>query len=167
MLVDYRRSGNIRSKTDALDALLLARYGEERHPPAWYPLPEEIGHLHNLLASRDDFLQMCVQETNRLKAGRLDAEAQSSRRAACGTLERLAKRAGNAYPSARPSLRDACLAVAASANHSWHRLVCGGTFARPSRRYPPLSQRGSRRLAGGLERPGARIRTHGAPSSAH
>jgi hypothetical protein len=56
VLVDYRRSCNIRSKTEVLDALLLARYGEERHPPAWHPLPEEIEHLRSLLASRDDFV---------------------------------------------------------------------------------------------------------------
>src|SRR5690348_6142006 len=39
VLVAYRKSVNMRSKTDALDARLLARYAWEYRPATWKPLP--------------------------------------------------------------------------------------------------------------------------------
>jgi transposase len=73
VLVDYRKSVNIRSKTDALDARLLARYAHEQHPHAWKPLPQEMQTLRYLLARREDVQHMLQQERNRLHAGRMDA----------------------------------------------------------------------------------------------
>ena len=73
VLVDYRKSVNIRSKTDALDARLLARYAQEQHPRAWKPLPPEMQTLRYLLARREDLQHMLQQERNRLHAGRMDA----------------------------------------------------------------------------------------------
>ena len=72
VLVDYRKSVNIRSKTDALDARLLARYAHEQHPHAWKPLPKEVQTLRFLLAHRQDVQHMLQQERNRLHAGRMD-----------------------------------------------------------------------------------------------
>lgn len=71
VLVDYRRSQNIRSKTDKLDAHLLARYAQEKQPRAYQPLPTEILSLRALLHHRDDVQQMLRQERNRLEAGRM------------------------------------------------------------------------------------------------
>ena len=71
VLVDYRRSQNIRSKTDKLDAHLLARYAQEKQPRAYKPLPAEILSLRTLLHHRDDVQQMHRQERNRLEAGRM------------------------------------------------------------------------------------------------
>ena len=70
VLVAYRATEQVRSKTDAADAQLLARYGREKQPPAWHPLPAEIQTLRALLAHRDDLKQMLQQERNRLEAGR-------------------------------------------------------------------------------------------------
>ncbi len=72
VLVDYRHSVNVRSKTDALDARLLARYAQERRPRAWKPLPPEMQTLRFLLARREDVQHMLQQERNRLHAGRMD-----------------------------------------------------------------------------------------------
>jgi len=77
VLVDYRKSVNIRSKTDALDARLLARYGWEYRPATWKPLPKEIQTLRFLLARREDVQHMLQQERNRLHAGRMDAWIRS------------------------------------------------------------------------------------------
>lgn len=71
VLVDYRRSQNIRSKTDKLDAHLLARYAQEKQPRAFKPLPAEIVNLRALLHHRDDVQHMLRQERNRLEAGRM------------------------------------------------------------------------------------------------
>jgi transposase len=77
VLVDYRKSINIRSKTDALDARLLARYAYEQRPRAWKPLPPEMQTLRYLVARREDVQQMLQQERNRLHAGRMDAWIRS------------------------------------------------------------------------------------------
>src|SRR5688572_19442640 len=57
-----------RAKTDAQDALLLARYGAERQPPAWQPLPTTVSALESLLRRKDDLEQMLRQERNRQQA---------------------------------------------------------------------------------------------------
>ena len=77
VLVNYRKSINMRSKTDALDARLLARYAWEYRPRAWKPLPKELLTLRYLLARREDVQHMLQQERNRLHAGRMDAWIRS------------------------------------------------------------------------------------------
>ena len=72
VLVDSRHSVNVRRKTDALDARLLARYAQERRPRLWKPLPPEMQTLRFLLARREDVQPMLQQERNRLHAGRMD-----------------------------------------------------------------------------------------------
>ncbi len=71
VLVDYRRSQNIRSKTDKLDAHLVARSAQEKQPRAYKPLPAEILTLRALLPHRDDVQHMLRQERHRLEAGRM------------------------------------------------------------------------------------------------
>jgi transposase len=71
VLVNYRKSQNIRSKTDKLDAELLARYAQQHQPRLWTPLPQPVQSLRRLLEYRRDVLRMRQQESNRLHAGRL------------------------------------------------------------------------------------------------
>jgi transposase len=71
VLVNYRKSENIRSKTDKLDAELLARYAQQHQPRLWRPLPQPVQSLRRLLEYRTDVLRMQQQERNRLHAGRL------------------------------------------------------------------------------------------------
>ncbi len=73
VLVDYRKRVNMRSKTDALDARLLARYAHEQHPRAWKPLPPEMQTLRYLVGRREDLHHLLQQERTRLHAGRMDA----------------------------------------------------------------------------------------------
>ncbi len=70
VLVAYRKSHNVRSKTDKLDAGLLARYAQEHQPRAWTPLPPAILTLRRLLGRREQVQQMLLQERNRLRNGR-------------------------------------------------------------------------------------------------
>jgi transposase len=73
VLVSYRKTKNMRRKTDKVDAYLLALYGKDEQPAAWLPISDEVMRLRSLLAYRDDLVRTSVQERNRLKAGRLDA----------------------------------------------------------------------------------------------
>lgn len=57
-----------RAKTDSQDALLLARFGAERHPAAEQLLSAEMRELDSLLHRRDDLQRMLRQERNRLHA---------------------------------------------------------------------------------------------------
>jgi transposase len=65
---DWARGIGRRAKSDTLDAMLLARYGAERRPPAWRPLAAEVGELESLLRRKDDVEQMIRQERNRQHA---------------------------------------------------------------------------------------------------
>lgn len=50
----YRKSfGRAKAKTDKLDARLLARYGSERKPSEWFPVPDEYRTLRELVRHRE------------------------------------------------------------------------------------------------------------------
>ncbi len=65
---EWANSCGQRAKTDGQDALVLARYGAERQPPPWQPLPAELSELESLLRRQDDLEQMLRQERNRQQA---------------------------------------------------------------------------------------------------
>lgn len=73
VLVSYRQSRNTRSKTDKLDAMVLAHYARERQPRVWHPLPDEVLALRSLLAYRSDVQQMLLQARNRQRSGGLES----------------------------------------------------------------------------------------------
>jgi transposase len=64
---DWMKGLGQRAKTDRIDALLLARYGAERQPRCWQPLPEVITGLESLLSRKNDLEQLLRQERNRLE----------------------------------------------------------------------------------------------------
>src|SRR5579884_3370210 len=67
VLVDYRRSLNLRRKSDALDASLLARFAQERQPPLWHPLSQAVQVLRHWLRQRRQLLALHTQLTNFLE----------------------------------------------------------------------------------------------------
>ena len=75
---DWAKGIGRRSKTDPLDARILAQYGAERRPKAQKPLAEEIKTLDSLLKRQQDLQHMRRQERNRLHSlkGRPDVPAQ-------------------------------------------------------------------------------------------
>jgi len=58
-----------RSKTDQIDADLIARFTATQQPPAWTPPPPEIRALQALVRRLDALHGMRTQEANRLAAG--------------------------------------------------------------------------------------------------
>ena len=65
---NYAKSLPRRSKTDALDAQLLAQYALERQPAAWTPPPMVYHELRQRLVARDGLLEMRQQARNQLHA---------------------------------------------------------------------------------------------------
>ena len=65
----YAQSYLSRTKTDKVDATLIARFCHERKPPQWQPLPQEVRELQALVRRLESLLEMRQMEENRLQAG--------------------------------------------------------------------------------------------------
>ena len=65
----YAQSHLLRTKTDKVDATLIARFCQERKPPAWHPLAREVRELQALVRRLESLLEMRQMEVNRLEAG--------------------------------------------------------------------------------------------------
>jgi transposase len=58
-----------RTKTDRVDAELIARFCLAQAPPAWTPLPQEVRELQALVRRLESLVEMRVAEENRLSSG--------------------------------------------------------------------------------------------------
>ena len=65
----YAQSHLSRTKTDKVDATLIARFCQERKPPAWTPPAREVRELQALVRRLEALLEMHQMEVNRLEAG--------------------------------------------------------------------------------------------------
>jgi transposase len=83
----YRQSELIRTKTDAMDAAVIARFCLAQQPEAWQPQPSNIRRLQALLRRLEGLDQMRTQELNRLSLPDLDPSVEASCRAVVAALE--------------------------------------------------------------------------------
>jgi transposase len=58
-----------RTKTDRVDAELIARFCQAQGPPVWTPLPAELRELQALVRRLESLIEMRVMEENRLSSG--------------------------------------------------------------------------------------------------
>ncbi len=58
-----------RTKTDRVDAELIARFCLAQAPPAWTPMPAEVRELQALVRRLESLVEVRVAEQNRLEAG--------------------------------------------------------------------------------------------------
>lgn len=65
LVKNFARGLGVRTKTDAVDSLALARYGALKKPPQWLPPPAEARILQGLLARREAIKQDLQREHNR------------------------------------------------------------------------------------------------------
>jgi transposase len=65
----YAQSHLARTKTDKVDASLIAQFCEERKPPRWQPLAAEVRELQALVRRLEALFEMHQMEVNRLEAG--------------------------------------------------------------------------------------------------
>lgn len=66
----YAKSLPVKSKTDAIDARLLARYGLERQPEPWQPASSRLRTIKTLLRERQQLQTQHTRLTNRRHAAR-------------------------------------------------------------------------------------------------
>lgn len=83
----YARTQLARSKTDRMDAELIARFTATQAPPAWTPPALEIRQLQALVRRLDALLGMRTQEANRLAAGVGIPEVRASIEAVLANLD--------------------------------------------------------------------------------
>jgi transposase len=67
-----------RTKTDGVDADVLADFCAAHRPPRWTPWPREVRELQGLIRRREAVLEMLTQEKNRLSAGGLIPAVETS-----------------------------------------------------------------------------------------
>jgi transposase len=65
----FAQSRLSRTKTDRVDAELIARFCQAQAPPAWTPLPQEVRELQALVRRLESLVEMRVAEENRLSSG--------------------------------------------------------------------------------------------------
>lgn len=78
LIHNFAKSLNLRSKTDAVDAVLIARYVDALRPAPWQPPSTAQYELKQLLRRREELVKALTQEQNRLKAGCLHPREQQS-----------------------------------------------------------------------------------------
>lgn len=65
----FAQSRLSRTKTDRVDAELIARFCQAQGPPAWTPPPQEVRELQALVRRLESLTEMRVMEENRLSSG--------------------------------------------------------------------------------------------------
>lgn len=65
----YAQSHLSRTKTDRVDAALIAGFCGERRPPAWHPPEREVQELQALVRRLESLIEMRTAEENRLSSG--------------------------------------------------------------------------------------------------
>jgi transposase len=65
----YAQSHLSRTKTDRVDAALIAGFCSERKPPAWHPPAPEVQELQALVRRLESLTEMRTMEENRLSSG--------------------------------------------------------------------------------------------------
>jgi len=65
----FAQSRLSRTKTDRVDAELIARFTQAQEPPAWTPLAVEVRELQALVRRVESLIEMRVMEENRLSSG--------------------------------------------------------------------------------------------------
>jgi len=67
-----------RTKTDTVDAELIARFCETQKPQVWTPAPPEMRDLQALVRRLDSLIEMHTMESNRLSSGVTTTEVKDS-----------------------------------------------------------------------------------------
>lgn len=87
----FGRSELVRTKTDEIDAGIIARFCRANQPFVWTPPPQHIRELRALIRRRETISNMITAEKNRLEAS-TTAEVQRSIRSVLSGLERELKK---------------------------------------------------------------------------
>lgn len=91
----YAQSELTRTKTDKVDAALIARFCEVRRPAAWTPDPQEVRELRSLVRRLSELQEMQRMELNRIEAGTASKDVQRQLEAHVSQLDDQIKETGD------------------------------------------------------------------------
>jgi len=74
----FAQSDMRRSKTDKIDAKIIARFCRAQNPIAWVPPPAEVKAIRDMQRYVDALKQDRIRENNRLQSGVMDVRVQQS-----------------------------------------------------------------------------------------
>jgi len=80
-----------RTKTDAVDAKLIAQFCAMQSPPAWHPASQSVRRLRALVGRRDALVDLRTQELNRLETASVPAVRQSIENVLASLNEQIAE----------------------------------------------------------------------------
>lgn len=86
-VLGFAKSELIRTKTDGVDAGVIARFCQAIRPALWSPMPREVRELRSLVRRLADLQDMHQMEHNRLLAGELTEAVETSIRTLLEQLE--------------------------------------------------------------------------------
>jgi transposase len=69
----YAGACGVRTKTDAVDAKVIAEFCSAQNPAVWQPLAKSVRRLRALVDRRDALMDLRLQESNRLEVAQTDA----------------------------------------------------------------------------------------------
>jgi transposase len=104
----FAQSELLRTKTDRVDAALIARFCVAHQPPLWTPPPPERRHLQALVRRLESLKAMRQQERNRLDLEAADSPLRASLTEHVAHLDQqiaALQRAQREHVSAHPTLR--------------------------------------------------------------
>jgi transposase len=78
VIYHYAKSQLLRSKTDRVDADVIAEYTRTQQPAAWTPMPRDVRELQALVRRLEVLIGMQTEERNREQAGELTAAVRTS-----------------------------------------------------------------------------------------
>lgn len=112
LVKSFGKSFNVRNKTDAVDARLLAQFGQERKPSPWLPPSPEQDQLQSLFRTRQALLGMRTALQNRdgacihlaPEAERAHANVLTSLRDEIKAIEEAVKQLAKAHPALKRDL---------------------------------------------------------------
>ena len=94
----YAQSHLSRTKTDRVDAALIAGFCAERRPPAWHPPAPELRELQALVRRLKSLTEMRTMEENRLSSGITVEAVSASVEELIAHLSRADQADGGAHP---------------------------------------------------------------------
>lgn len=104
----FGRSAMVRTKTDGVDALLIAEFCRAQAPASWTPAPLEIRQFRALVRRRETLTEMIAAETNRLESA-LTSEVRDSITSHIAFLDKSLQELEdemNGHLKSHPELRD-------------------------------------------------------------
>ena len=141
----FAKSEMLRTKTDRIDAALIARFCRMHAPEPWTPPAPEIRALQGLIRRYQSLVQMRTEEQNRLQAPMITSVVKTSIEATLAHLDREIERVEREIDQLFEQLSATAPTARAAHVDSWNRRDDGGSYLGRDAEHRRVSRYQSRR----------------------